>query len=125
MLKTLLIIGTGGFLGSISRYGVTVLTTKWWGNAFPWGTLTVNIIGSFLIGIIYGLAVQNDWLTAEMRLFLAIGFCGSFTTFSTFSYDIIQMINTGHFIYTSLYVAGSILLGILAVFAGIGLFKIA
>ncbi|MFB6340414.1 fluoride efflux transporter CrcB [Saccharicrinis sp. FJH2] len=125
MLRTLLIIGTGGFLGSISRYGVTLLTTKWWGNAFPWGTLTVNIIGSFLIGIIYGLAVQNDWLTADLRLFLAIGFCGSFTTFSTFSYDIIQMINTGHFIYTSLYVAGSILMGMLAVFAGIGLFKYA
>lgn len=119
MLKTLLIIGLGGFLGSISRYGISLLTTNIWGNAFPWGTFAVNIIGSFLIGIIYGLAVQNNWLTADMRLFLAIGFCGSFTTFSTFSYDTLQLINSGQLLFTLLYVAGSILLGLLAIWGGI------
>lgn len=124
MLKSLFIIGAGGFLGSISRYGITLLTTKLWGSGFPWGTISVNIIGSFLIGIVYGMAVHNDWLSADLRLFLAIGFCGSFTTFSTFSYDIIQLLNTGHFIYTTLYIAGSILAGILAVYAGIGVFKL-
>lgn len=125
MLKTLLIIGTGGFLGSISRYGINLLSTKLWGTGFPWGTLAVNIIGSFLIGIVYGMAVKHDWLSPDLRLFLAIGFCGSFTTFSTFSYDIIQLLNSGHFLQTTAYIAGSIILGLMAVFAGIGLFKMA
>lgn len=124
MVKTLLLVGAGGFLGSISRYAVTQLTSRLWGDLFPWGTFSVNIIGSLLIGIIYGLAVHNNWLSADVRIFLAIGFCGSFTTFSTFSFDTVQLLNTGQMLPTILYVAGSVLLGLLAVFAGIGIIKL-
>lgn len=124
MVKTLLLVGAGGFLGSISRYAVTQLTYRLWGDLFPWGTFSVNIIGSLLIGIIYGLAVHNNWLSADVRIFLAIGFCGSFTTFSTFSFDTVQLLNTGQMLPTILYVAGSVLLGLLAVFAGIGIIKL-
>jgi CrcB protein len=86
MFKASLFIGIGGFLGSISRYLLSQYVDKKIITLFPFGTFTVNILGCFLLGLLYALAEKEQVLTNELRLLLTVGFCGSFTTFSTFSY---------------------------------------
>ena len=118
MLKILLFIGSGSFLGGIARYLLSkaiqnsVLTT------FPLGTFWVNIIGSFLIGMIYGLSDRGSLDSNELRLFLAVGFCGGFTTFSTFSNENLALLRDGSFFYFSLYAGMSVFIGLLATFGG-------
>ena len=86
--------------------------------SFPLGTFLVNIFGCFLIGILYGISEKSNILSSEMRLFLTVGFCGGYTTFSTFAYDNFMMIKDQQFLYFSLYIAGSVLLGFLMVYIG-------
>ena len=118
MLK-LLLIGLGGFLGAISRYLVQTLLTTRYPGTFPWGTFAVNIIGCLFIGIIYGLAERHKLLNEEMRLLLSVGFCGSFTTFSAFSAENLNLFQLGNYTTLGLYITASILLGLGAVFAGV------
>lgn len=118
MIRLALIVGAGGFLGTVSRYFTQILMQRWFQTLFPIGTLAVNILGSFLIGVIYALSERNNILSPEIRLFLTVGFCGGFTTFSSFSFDILNLTKDSSFIYTLLYMAGSIFLGILAVYLG-------
>jgi CrcB protein len=124
MIRLLLIIGVGGFLGSISRYLVQGWMIRLFASPFPIGTFLVNIIGSFLIGIIYAAAEKTGLLSTEWRFFLATGFCGGFTTFSTFSYEIVTMLRGGMTGYAMLYVLGSVVLGVLATLFGIWLIRI-
>ena len=86
MLKALLLVGTGGFFGSIARYGVKLLTDKYLTSAFPYGTFLVNIVGCFIIGLLFGLTQRNQ-LDNTTWLILATGFCGGFTTFSSFALE--------------------------------------
>src|SRR4051812_49157893 len=104
MTRLLLIIGVGGFLGSISRYVVQEWMIRLFTSPFPVGTFIVNMAGSFLIGGIYALAEKTGFLSNEWRVFLATGFCGGFTTFSTFSYEIVTMLRGGTAGYAVLYV---------------------
>ncbi len=85
MLKSIMIVGLGGFIGTVLRFWVTRGFQLSQTSVFPWGTLTVNIIGSFVIGIVLGISEKGNFLSPEWRLFLTIGLCGGFTTFSSFS----------------------------------------
>lgn len=113
MLRYILWVAAGGAAGSVGRY----LVSRWLTTAFPWGTFTVNIVGSLLIGLLTGLA-SKDMLSTEMRLLLVTGFCGGFTTFSTFANESYGMLDGGHVLTTALYVSASVFVGILAVYVG-------
>ncbi len=123
MLKMLFIVGSGGFLGSIVRYLSQVMIYKYFPTSFPYGTFSINVSGSFLIGIIFALGEKGNILSPEVRMFLATGFCGGFTTFSTFSYEILQQLRDGEILMASLYIISSIVFGLLAAYAGFYLIK--
>ncbi|HYM92750.1 MAG TPA: fluoride efflux transporter CrcB [Chitinophagaceae bacterium] len=124
MIKNILLIGLGGGVGSIARY----LCQKWFAeniqHPFPWGTFVVNILGCFLIGLIYAMAEKTTLLSPQTRLLLITGLCGGFTTFSTFAFENMNMLRSGDSLYVLLYIVASVVLGIAAVFAAIGLIKI-
>lgn len=123
MIKTLLLIGTGGFAGSISRYLLTKFIATKWPMAFPWGTFSVNIIGCFLIGIIMGMSFQSS-ISTQTRLLLATGFCGGFTTFSTYSLEIFELYQRGEAGISMLYLFASILAGFLSVWLGLWVVRV-
>jgi len=118
-----LITGAGGFLGSGFRYLAQRLIADHFPVSFPFGTLIINVTGCFLIGIIYALGDKTKILTPEMRIFLAVGICGGFTTFSTFSMDAFGLIRDSEYLYLTIYVLASVLLGILATITGIWIIK--
>lgn len=124
MSRILLLIGTGGLIGSIARYLAATYFTKVFPSAFPYGTFIVNIVGCLIIGIIFGISERFSWLTPEWRMFLATGFCGGFTTFSSFAYENIKLIQEGNFLVFATYSIASFALGLLAVFIGLTLTKI-
>ena len=122
-LKTAVIIGFGGFLGSISRYAVQVISSRFISGDFPYGTLIVNIIGCFLIGLLFGLAEREQLLSPQLKLFLLVGFVGSFTTFSTFSMDKLILIQNGNYAMMFGYMFLSIMLGLAGTISGLMLVK--
>ena len=122
MIKNILLVGAGGFIGSVSRY-LTGLAFAELVHPFPFGTFIINIIGSLAIGIVYGIADRSGYLSQWWILFLATGFCGGFTTFSTFAHENLRLLQAGEYFLFGLYTGGSILLGILAVLAGIAITK--
>ena len=115
----LLLIGLGGFIGSISRYLTARLVDEKLNSVFPYGTLAVNVIGSFLLGLIYMLALRKVGLTENGRLFLGVGFCGGFTTFSAFALENFNLLQQKFLGTSLLYVAISVVAGLLALAAGI------
>ncbi len=123
MLRTILLVGTGGFIGSVMRYLVQIFVERGQSSTFPYGTLAANVAGSFIIGIIYALSEEGDLLNAEWRMFLAVGICGGFTTFSSFAYNNFTMLREQSFLQLLLNVGGSIFLGILAVYLGVVLIR--
>ena len=122
-MKIILAIGMGSFLGGISRYLLSLYIQQKFSSSFPFGTLVVNIIGCFLIGIILGLTDKGN-LTQEWRLFFATGIIGGFTTFSAFSGETINMLQDGQLWYAILYIAVSLIVGLIATFIGISIIKI-
>ncbi|WP_412986166.1 fluoride efflux transporter CrcB [Pontimicrobium sp. IMCC45349] len=123
-MKNLLLVFIGGGFGSSLRYliGKYLNSTE---TGIPWGTFTANILGSFLIGIILGLAAKNDTLSQSQTLLLATGFCGGFTTFSTFAYENHVFLKSGDFTSFALYTIASFIVGFLMVFLAMYLVKIA
>lgn len=118
MSKILIYVFLGGGTGSVLRYCVQMaLHEKIAPYSFPWATFTINILGSFLIGLFYTLSARFN-LSTEVRVLLTTGLCGGFTTFSTFSNDGLIMIKQGFYGVFLLYTSVSILVGIVAVFAG-------
>ena len=117
MIKDLLLVGLGSGLGGMCRYLVSQLlvTTQ---NGFPWGTFTVNIVGSLLIGLLWGLSSRLPSLSPALTLLFMVGFCGGFTTFSTFSREGLSLLQTQNYTLFLLYTLGSVVLGILAVMVG-------
>lgn len=124
MSRIIILIGLGGFIGSIARYITTVYFTKHYPSSFPFGTLSVNILGCLLIGIIYGLSERYNWLTPEWRFFLATGVCGGFPTFSSFAFENFQLIKTTQYLTFILYSLGSYVFGIISVILGFILSKL-
>lgn len=119
-LKALLYVFLGGGVGSVLRYWLSLLSTRFFSvGVFPIGTLLINILGSFLIGYFSGCFVREDYL----KYLLITGFCGGFTTFSAFSMENVTLWQSGQIGMALLYVATSVLLGILSVFVGIYLSK--
>lgn len=118
-MKLAFFIGLGGFAGSIARYGLHILVHKWWPLGFPYGTLLVNILGCLLIGLILGVGQRATWMNETMKIMLATGFCGGFTTFSAFSYENIKLLQAGQVTSSLIYITCSILLGLLATYAGL------
>ncbi|CAN7270336.1 MULTISPECIES: fluoride efflux transporter CrcB [Ensifer] len=122
-MSQLLLVGAGGAIGSMARYLVGLWTVQRWGPALPWGTLMVNVTGSFLIGLLAELIMRKFGASPEMRLFLITGVLGGYTTFSAFSLDAIMLLERGDAALALGYIAASIVLSILAVFAGLALMR--
>jgi len=124
MIKNLLLVAFGGGVGSIARY----LCQKWLGESyphpFPWGTFVVNLVGCFLIGIIYAASEKTTFVGPQVRLLLITGFCGGFTTFSTFAFENMNLLRSGDILYFSIYIVASVALGIAGVFGGIVIMKL-
>lgn len=118
-IKTLMIIFAGSGIGGVARYSMQSWFSRIYAFSFPFGTFTVNLIGCLLIGLFYALSEKGNLLTPEWRIALTTGFCGGFTTFSTFAYENMNLLRTGDYLYFGLYTAGSLVLGIAAVFLGI------
>ncbi|WP_426238111.1 fluoride efflux transporter CrcB [Pararhizobium sp. DWP1-1-3] len=117
------LVAAGGAVGSVLRYLVGLWTLRSFGPSFPWGTLTVNITGSFLIGVFAEVIARKFGASAEMRVFLITGILGGYTTFSAFSLDAITLLERGEPVTALIYVASSVLLSALAVFAGLALMR--
>lgn len=123
MLKGFLLVGIGSFLGGGLRFLVSRMTAEWVATPFPLATLAVNIIGCLVIGFVSGLPL-GGWLSADTRLILTTGFCGGFTTFSTFMNENTSLMKNGDFTMAALYMFASIAIGFVAVVAGHQLAKI-
>jgi CrcB protein len=123
MTRLIFIIGIGGFIGTIARYFLQQVIYKFYPASFPFGTLSVNLLGCLLIGIFYALSEKGNVLSPEWRMFLTTGLCGGFTTFSTFSYESVQLLNDGEYTYVTVYALASVIIGILATIFGIWLTK--
>jgi CrcB protein len=121
-MKQLLFVFIGGGFGSVLRYLMGKLLNHS-ENGIPYGTFAANILGSLFIGIILGYAAKNEALTQNHTLLLATGFCGGFTTFSTFAYENHLFLKSGDFTSFALYTIASFVVGFLAVFAGMYLVK--
>ena len=116
-MRQLFLVFIGGGFGSVLRYIISRYLNNSESN-FPLGTFTANILGSLLIGIIIGFAAKNNTLTQNQTLLLATGFCGGFTTFSTFAYENHVLFKSGDFTSFALYTFASFIVAFLAVFAG-------
>jgi CrcB protein len=116
------LVALGGALGSVARYGVGALAAQLLGPAFPWGTLLVNLTGSFLIALVMHLALTGTVISLEMRIFLTTGIMGGFTTYSSFNYETLALLNQRAYWLAGLNIAGTVLgclvAGVLGLAAG-------
>ena len=113
MLKSLLIVGLGSFIGGVLRYALSVYIKNNCSQGFPWGTLLVNLMGCLVMGLILALFRENGSTGNMWCLLLTTGLCGGFTTFSTFSCESFQMLQSGDFVTLAFYLASSLIGGIL------------
>jgi CrcB protein len=113
-------IAIGGGLGSMARYGCSRLIAGWVGEAFPWGTLAINVLGSFVIGVFATLTGPDGRVVVapDARQFVIVGICGGYTTFSSFSLQTLNLVREGHMVSAGLNIGGSVILCLLAVWLG-------
>ena len=123
MFKAMLIAGAGGFIGTCLRFLTGKLCHSLSTSAFPWGTFAVNIAGSFIIGLLFGLAERHNVLSPSMNVLLITGFCGGFTTFSSMADDMFVLLEQRHWAIFATYVVMSFSLGLLMVWAGRSIIK--
>jgi CrcB protein len=123
MIKNLLLVLIGGGLGSIARYLLSYFFTKNNVSTFPWATFIANSLGCLLIGLLFGYIQKNNLQNETIKLLLITGFCGGFTTFSTFSLENIQFIQNQNYNLALIYTLASIFVGFLAVIIGFKLFN--
>lgn len=124
-MTKVLLVGSGGFIGSSLRYLVGGLVHRFARDAtFPWGTAVVNVVGCLLIGLLAGLAEDRGVLGPDGRAFLLIGLLGGFTTFSSFGFETLQLLRDGQSVTATANVAGQLLLGLGAVWAGFALARL-
>jgi len=122
MIKEIIYVGIGGGIGSIFRYLTSFYSPKIFPGDYPWGTFLVNMIGCLVIGLLLGLIEKERMLFPQMRQLLIVGFCGGFTTFSSFAAENIRLIQSGQLMLVLLYTTASVLLGLAAV--GLGLYLV-
>ncbi len=120
-MGALLWVGIGGFLGAIVRYLLGGWVAARWGALFPWGTFVINVSGSFILGFFLAFAQDRPWVHPSARLMFAVGFVGAYTTFSTYTYESIRLIMDGQFALAAFNILGSVVVGLMAVFAGVAL----
>lgn len=120
MLRQLLLVALGGAIGSALRYLTALLLARHYTGSIPLATLVVNLVGCFLIGLLIGLCSD----TSHLRLLFITGFCGGFTTFSTFTAESYSMFREGSYGLALLYIAGSVLIGLLALWLGLSLSRL-
>lgn len=113
MIRTLLVIGAGSFIGGVARYLISRAVQTPTSSAFPFGTMAVNLLGCLIIGILYGLLERGSIMSHDLRLFLTVGFCGGFTTFSTFVHESYSLFGDKNFPYFILYAVLSFGLGLI------------
>ena len=113
-------IGVGGALGSMARYWCTIVAERFFGETFPWGTLLINILGSFVIGLFVTLTGPGGAYSVDpnVRLFVAVGICGGFTTFSAFSLQTLVLIQEGEWLYAGAYILASVAICLFAAWIG-------
>ncbi len=121
MFRSLLLVGAGGAVGSMLRYAVSYAMNKYVQHPFPFGTFIINIVGSLLIGVLFGLASRNQWLQEGGMLILATGFCGGFTTFSAFALENVNLMQKGQSVTAVIYIGLSVIVGLLLCRVGIWL----
>ena len=118
MLKEMIIAGAGGFIGTSARYAVSRLTAGWAVTPFPIGTFAVNMLGCLLIGVLAALAERGGLLSQNASILLITGVCGGFTTFSTFSNEMLVMLQSRQYVVCGIYFLLSVLLGVALVWVG-------
>jgi fluoride exporter len=117
-MKEILWVGLGGFAGANARYLLGLWVATRFGTTFPYGTFIINVTGSFVLGVVMGL-LDAHVLAPALRLSIGIGFVGAYTTFSTFTYETLRLVETGSLLLAAANVAGSVVVGLLAALAGI------
>lgn len=121
---SVLVIALGGALGALSRYGLGFWISSRWSQGFPLGTFIINITGAFLLGFLNILFIDKLTISPLWRLGIGIGFLGSYTTFSTFGYEVIMLLERGSLITAGLYTLLSVIIGFVGVALGVGLARI-
>ncbi|MEB2843371.1 fluoride efflux transporter CrcB [Rhizobiales bacterium RZME27] len=124
-MNSMLVVAAGGAVGSVFRYLVGIWAVRLFGTAFPWGTLAINVVGSFVIGLLAEMIARRFGGSTEMRLLLVTGLCGGFTTFSSFSLEFVGLVERGAMPLAVSYLAASVILAIGATFFGLFVGRIA
>jgi fluoride exporter len=113
-----LIVGAGGFIGSVLRYWISGLAQRWAQDVFPAGTLLVNFLGCLAVGAVWGLVEYAQWFSPSARLFITVGILGGFTTFSAFGYETFALLDDREYLLAAANIAANVVLGIGAVVVG-------
>ncbi|AFM41597.1 camphor resistance protein CrcB [Desulfosporosinus acidiphilus SJ4] len=121
---SIIVIALGGALGALSRYGLGLWVSSKWGQGFPLGTFLINITGAFLLGFLNILFIERLTLSSLWRLGIGVGFLGAYTTFSTFSYEAIMLLEGGSILTAGLYTVLTVIIGFAAAALGVGLARI-
>lgn len=118
-----MLVGLGGGIGSVFRYLTSLFLIKYFKTIFPWGTLTANILGSLVIGLLIGFFSRNGLSHPDLKLLFIVGFCGGYTTFSAFSLESINLFQAGNSSLAFIYISVSVLISLLAVWAGLSVMR--
>jgi len=119
MLRNVLLVALGGAAGSVLRYLTSVFVNRYFQSVFPWATLAANIIGCFLIGYFFGYLQKNQTADSGLKWLLITGFCGGYTTFSTFANENLTLLQSGNGAMGFVYIGSSVIVGIAAVWIGL------
>jgi fluoride exporter len=122
-MNTILAVAIGGAAGSVARYLTQVWAGKLFGMGFPWGTLAVNVLGSFVMGVLVELFALRWSVTPVTRVFLTVGVLGGYTTFSSFSLDVMMLVMRGELAVAGGYVLASVIVSLAAIFGGLHLMR--